>query len=1102
MKKSTLYVIITLALFFGLANSSVEANGKIIYTETRSDQSVGAGTQYDPYRDLQDAVKAANDGDTIVVLSNGAFVNDRLSNDAPLIIDKAITIQGESGTIPSIDLRSGGIVLSDNVTFKNVSFGFTSFVNPGIFANGHTLNLENTTQTHGTRPIDLHAGGLYKDNVLYGVEGNDGQIIVSGSSTRINNVYAGAKGGDYNGDATISLTGTFSTVGEVYGSGVEMAPVKGEVLIYLTNNNVKHVNGLADRSAGTAASVAYSSQYLRTTSFENIYVLRVDEGTLQPNELTENTILYIENGAALDLSTVTAKNNNSYKANGIGGNDGTLKLGKLDKLTVSGETRGVISFQVAGTLSGSAIAEENHDYIDVIGANPDHAIFTFTPHTTQQDMTLVKKDKVWTTVVGDQPVKIVSHPQDQTIEEGYVTAPILTVEAEGENLSYQWYELSDTSDEPIQGATSKSYTIPEGKTAGMYYYYVVVTSGGYSGVSEAAAVEITSVTTPTTPPEPEPSVVTPPVVPDPDPPIAPPGSKPVELTQDMVKLEGVTDSVYDGRSKRPSVIVTVGEKLLKENTDYTVTYNNSTTGTNDLISAGDINVTITGAGNYAGTVIKSFTIQPYKITSRDLEFANSAITKQYDGGTNGTAIVQIKAGVLGNKSPIIVPGTVTFNSPNVKDANSVTFAPAVIHTSNYVLEDTITIRKEASITRKVVEVTANNHEKFYGQLDPVLTYQVTGMVGNEKLVGALTRNAGETFSVYNVSQGTLTNENNPNYNIQFKPNGAVLRIKETTPQLVLTTDRATQVVGQQVRVTTKITNPYNNTLADLPHVETSYVVGGIETKFMNTFTVPSTAKAGETIIVKAVTNGTAGMYTPNNTLVSVTVGSNVTPPVVALPVVIPPVTIPPSDNHESVPPKEEETNTPDTITDGSNDESHINAISKLTDLAKESWYMDAVEFVIEKGIMMGTSDTSFSPDLTTSRGMLAVILYRLEGSPTVSGDMPFKDVHSKKYYADAIKWAAQKGIVNGYRDGTFNPEAPITREELVSMLWKYKGAPLGYEQSLNFKDAKDIKGWSKEAFSWAVQNNIISGDNNGNVLPKGQATRVQVAQIIMNLLKD
>ena len=170
------------------------------------------------------------------------------------------------------------------------------------------------------------------------------------------------------------------------------------------------------------------------------------------------------------------------------------------------------------------------------------------------------------------------------------------------------------------------------------------------------------------------------------------------------------------------------------------------------------------------------------------------------------------------------------------------------------------------------------------------------------------------------------------------------------------------------------------------------------------------------------------------------------------------------------------------------------------DVDENDWFYDEVVYVYENGLMNGVENNQFAPNTATNRAMLATILYRLAGEPAVSGDLPFTDVAAGTWYTDAVLWAAQNGIVNGLGENTFAPMNTLTREQLVTMLYRYAEAA-GYDVSAaadlsGYPDADKVQTYAQEAMSWAVAEGIVEGMD-GNLNPAGHATRAQIATILM-----
>lgn len=178
------------------------------------------------------------------------------------------------------------------------------------------------------------------------------------------------------------------------------------------------------------------------------------------------------------------------------------------------------------------------------------------------------------------------------------------------------------------------------------------------------------------------------------------------------------------------------------------------------------------------------------------------------------------------------------------------------------------------------------------------------------------------------------------------------------------------------------------------------------------------------------------------------------------------------------------------------------AWNPFTDVKEGAWYYDSVKYVYERGLMNGTGKTTFSPDLSTTRGMIVTILWRLEQEPESGADMTFGDVKAGSYYFDAIRWAAEHEIVKGFTATTFGPDNTITRQELAAILYRYaqyKGMDARASDDLTaFTDRPDA--WAEDAVKWAVGAGILTGKGGGILDPKGQATRAQVAAMLMRFI--
>ena len=173
------------------------------------------------------------------------------------------------------------------------------------------------------------------------------------------------------------------------------------------------------------------------------------------------------------------------------------------------------------------------------------------------------------------------------------------------------------------------------------------------------------------------------------------------------------------------------------------------------------------------------------------------------------------------------------------------------------------------------------------------------------------------------------------------------------------------------------------------------------------------------------------------------------------------------------------------------------------DIAPDAWYKDAVQYAYDNGLMTGVSATEFAPEATTTRAMIVSILARLEGVESAEA-AGFADVDDNDWYATAVNWAANVGVVNGYEDNTFKPNTAITREQLAAILMNYaayKGEDVSNRADLgNYTDQPST--WAEEAISWSVAEGLLTGVTADTLQPQGAATRAQVAAILQRFLSE
>lgn len=190
------------------------------------------------------------------------------------------------------------------------------------------------------------------------------------------------------------------------------------------------------------------------------------------------------------------------------------------------------------------------------------------------------------------------------------------------------------------------------------------------------------------------------------------------------------------------------------------------------------------------------------------------------------------------------------------------------------------------------------------------------------------------------------------------------------------------------------------------------------------------------------------------------------------------------------------------------DSPEVPFVNPYTDVKNTDWFYEAVKFTSVNGLMNGMDKDTFAPQKELTRAMLVTVLYRAEGSPDVSGlENPFKDV-DERWYTDAVCWAAANQIVNGVSDGVFAPDDPVTREQMVTILYRYtdyKGKLSEARADLDsFPDADQVCSYAKEAMRWAVAEELIRGSAEGGktfILPANSATRAEIATVLMRFLE-
>lgn len=177
-------------------------------------------------------------------------------------------------------------------------------------------------------------------------------------------------------------------------------------------------------------------------------------------------------------------------------------------------------------------------------------------------------------------------------------------------------------------------------------------------------------------------------------------------------------------------------------------------------------------------------------------------------------------------------------------------------------------------------------------------------------------------------------------------------------------------------------------------------------------------------------------------------------------------------------------------------------VDSFKDIEKDAWYFDGVKYAIDKGLMLGVDKGKFAPEETLTRAMLVTILYRLAGEQKdANAKLAFTDVKKVDWFYDAVAWAVKAGVANGTSATTFDPDASVTREQLVTFLWRYAGEKASSQSLSSFTDDAAVSEYALTAIRWAVENKVINGKDGGKLDPQGDATRAEIAVIFMRAEK-
>jgi len=484
--------------------------------------------------------------------------------------------------------------------------------------------------------------------------------------------------------------------------------------------------------------------------------------------------------------------------------------------------------------------------------------------------------------------------------------------------------------------------------------------------------------------------------------------------------------------------------------------------TNDTVDT--VTVAVTGMGNYADTTTITITVSYTDKTVATITGVEAAENLIYSGevqpGYTGTPSSEYNGAYTITYTGTDKTGKAygpTSDAPVNAGDYSVTFAVPDSSTQ-YAGSKTINF----TINKKSVTVSADNKEAYVWGRMPELTYKAVGLIGNDSINVDLSCDANmNRVGEYPI----VVSANDESGNYEITTVNGTLTVKMIYIPIIPSDPTYPPVVedGDNGEVTVTPAKPEKgDTVIITPDPDAGYEVDEVIV----------TDKNGNPVTVVDNGDGTYSFKQPTGK-----------------------VTI-------EVTYKEIDTTCPRDWTC---------PMYGYTDLDRTAWYHDGVHFCIENGLMQGIGNNQFAPSSTTTRAMIVTILWRLEGSPVVNYAMDFEDVAANQWYTEAIRWAAKEKIVEGYGNGKFGTNDAITREQMVTIMYryaKYKGYDVSVGENTNilsYGDAFDVAEWAIPAMQWACGEGIITGIADGSTMnldPQGNATRAQAAAILQRYCEN
>ncbi|MBP3412939.1 MAG: S-layer homology domain-containing protein, partial [Oscillospiraceae bacterium] len=518
------------------------------------------------------------------------------------------------------------------------------------------------------------------------------------------------------------------------------------------------------------------------------------------------------------------------------------------------------------------------------------------------------------------------------------------------------------------------------------------------------------------------------------------------LEQAVVTVENM---LYTGEAVTPAVAVSYEGKQLIQGQDYEVTYHN-----NVEVSATEPYVQILGMGDYSGSVTMGFTISYLEAEEYSIQ------------GTQGNEGYYVSAVTLtaneGYELVAVENSQLAFSEDGSYEAKF-----RIRRMDDGAMTDVFTLALKLDLTAPQAAVTVgdNTWKEFLNTITFGLFFKETQTVTIE----AEDTGSGIKEISYYVSDTALTSEQVMALKEQWTAYEDGISIAPDSKCVVYA-----KILDQAGNISYRSSDGLivENTLAVILGVEDGGVYYGDQTVTVIDENLDTVTVDGREVVL---TDNSFVIPADNaqHTIVATDKAGNVT--TVTITVNVP-------------------------VCDGINDCPSL----AFTDLDTTAWYHLYTDFVIEEGYMQGHSHGIFAPNGSMSRAMMVQVLYNLEGRPAVSGENAFLDTAEEEWYYDAVQWASQNGLVKGYGKGKFGPEDDISREQMVTIFYRYsqfKGYRLTEGEYDQFSDKDKVSAYARKAMAWAVGNGLIVGTGDNLLQPTAPSTRAQFAAVLQRFME-